>query len=118
MSLPLVYPLAADVSFTVDFADLPIIDLSKTANPEDRLALAQQVCDAMSNHGFFYVVNHGLTPAQVSRLSLSLNVSFIFRGDGTDVRHSRYPFFESQRRREEDICGEDEGDWFVSRIQT
>ena len=52
----------------VDYADLPIIDLSKTATPEDRLSLAQQARDAMSNHGFFYVINHGLTSAQVSRI--------------------------------------------------
>lgn len=51
----------------VDYADLPIIDLAKTATPEDRLTLAQQARDAMSNHGFFYVINHGLTLAQVGR---------------------------------------------------
>jgi hypothetical protein len=42
----------------------------------------------------------------------------ICRKDRTDVRYSRYPFFEGQRRREEDLCGEDEGGWFVSRLQT
>jgi len=57
----------------VDYADLPIIDLSRTATPEGRLALAQQACDAISNHGFFYIINHGLTPAQVSKLLLSLD---------------------------------------------
>ena len=57
----------------MDYADLPIIDLSKTATPEGRLALAQQACDAISNHGFFYVINHGLTPAQVSILLLSIS---------------------------------------------
>lgn len=55
----------------VDYADLPIIDLSKTATPEDRLALAHQTREAMSNHGFFYVINHGFTSAQASRLVLS-----------------------------------------------
>jgi len=70
----------------VDYADLPIIDLSKAATPECRLALAQQARDAMSNHGFFYVVNHGLTPAQVSILLLSFyTMFFIFKEDRTDV---------------------------------
>ena len=75
----------------MDYADLPILDLSKTATPEGRLALAKQACDAMSNYGFFYVSNHGLTPAQVSILFPSLDTKLlIIREDRTDVRHSGY----------------------------
>lgn len=44
---------------------MPRLPLGPT--PEDRLTLAQQARDAMSNHGFFYVINHGLTLAQVGR---------------------------------------------------
>jgi isopenicillin N synthase-like dioxygenase len=50
----------------VDYADLPILDFSKLTNPEAHAELAIQARDAMTAHGFFYVVNHGYTPAQVS----------------------------------------------------
>ena len=56
----------------MDYAVLPIIDLAGTGTREGRLALAQQVRDAMSNHGFFCVINYGLTPAQVAILPFSL----------------------------------------------
>lgn len=49
----------------VDWAKLAVIDLSKADTLEGRTALAAQVRDAMSNQGFFYVINHGLTEAQV-----------------------------------------------------
>ena len=49
----------------MDWADLPIVDLSKAATPEGRAELAPLVRDAMHTHGFLYVVNHGFTQAQV-----------------------------------------------------
>jgi isopenicillin N synthase-like dioxygenase len=49
----------------VDYADLPIIDLSKTQSAEGRIQLAKEVVDAMTNQGFFYIINHGYTPEQV-----------------------------------------------------
>ncbi len=49
----------------VEWADLPVIDLAKAATPEGRAELAPQVRDAMHTHGFFYLVNHGWTEAQV-----------------------------------------------------
>ena len=48
----------------VEWADLPIIDLSKASTPEGRAELAPQVRDAMRTYGFFYIVNHGYTQAQ------------------------------------------------------
>ena len=53
--------------FAVDWVDLPIIDISKANTVEGRAELASQVCDAMRTFGFMYVVNHGLTQAQVRR---------------------------------------------------
>lgn len=50
----------------MEWADLPIIDLSKASTPEGRETLAPQVRDAMRTYGFMYVVNHGLNQAQVS----------------------------------------------------
>jgi isopenicillin N synthase-like dioxygenase len=49
----------------VDYADLPVIDLSKSGTLEERLALANQLKDAMSSHGFFYIINHGYSKSQV-----------------------------------------------------
>ncbi|KAF9011703.1 hypothetical protein BDQ17DRAFT_1232931 [Cyathus striatus] len=57
-------PTKADL----DYADLPIIDLSKAATQSGRQGLAAEVRDALVNHGFFYVINHGYTPEQQSRM--------------------------------------------------
>ncbi|KAG6819190.1 hypothetical protein H0H93_014467 [Arthromyces matolae] len=60
----------------LDYADLPIIDLSKAATFEGRSALAIQVRDAMLEHGFFYVINHGYTTTQSERIFDIANVPF------------------------------------------
>ena len=49
----------------MDYAELAIIDLSKAQTPEGRAELAMLARDAMREHGFFYVINHGLTQEQV-----------------------------------------------------
>lgn len=49
----------------MDYADLTVIDLSKADTYEGRVELAAQLRDAMQTHGFFYVINHGLTQAEV-----------------------------------------------------
>jgi hypothetical protein len=53
------------VSLVVDFAELVVIDLQECATHEGRAKLAHQVRNAMSGVGFFYVINHGYTHAQV-----------------------------------------------------
>ncbi|KAH0578751.1 hypothetical protein H2248_003873 [Termitomyces sp. 'cryptogamus'] len=60
----------------LEYADLPIIDLSKASTPEGRHALSSQVRDAMLKHGFFYVINHGYTTAQTERIFDIANVPF------------------------------------------
>lgn len=57
----------------MDWADLPIIDISKASTPEGRAELATQVRDAMRTFGFLYVVNHGYTQAQVLYLYTCAN---------------------------------------------
>lgn len=49
----------------MDYADLAVIDLAKAATPEGRAELVVQLCDAMRDVGFFYVINHGYTQEQV-----------------------------------------------------
>ena len=55
----------------VDYADFPIIDISKAKTPAGRKELAPVVRDAMRTYGFLYVVNHGLTDTEVSTLETS-----------------------------------------------
>ncbi|KAI0703873.1 Clavaminate synthase-like protein [Cerioporus squamosus] len=60
----------------LDWADFPIIDLSKAQTPEGRAELASIVRDAMRIYGFLYVVNHGLTQAQNERMIDIADVPF------------------------------------------
>ncbi|KAF9444189.1 Clavaminate synthase-like protein [Macrolepiota fuliginosa MF-IS2] len=70
------YTPAPPTNADLDYADLPIIDLSKAATTEGRNGLVKQVTDAMTNQGFFYVVNHGYTPEQTKRIFDIANVPF------------------------------------------
>jgi len=62
------YVPAPPTQAELDYADLPVLDLSKSETQEGRLALASQLKDAMLNHGFFYVINHGYSKAQTERI--------------------------------------------------
>lgn len=57
--------MRSDAKFLVDYANLPVIDLEKAKTPEHRRALAEEARNAMTEHGFFYVINHGYSKAQV-----------------------------------------------------
>ena len=50
----------------MDYADFPIIDISKAGTTEGRQELAPIVRDAMRTYGFLYIVNHGLTQKEVN----------------------------------------------------
>ncbi|KAG2362912.1 hypothetical protein BDR07DRAFT_1450951 [Suillus spraguei] len=60
----------------LQFADLPIIDLSKTHTPEGRADLYPQLRDALRTHGFLYAINHGYTQAQRDRIFDIADVPF------------------------------------------
>lgn len=60
----------------MDYADLAIIDLSKAKTPEGRAALANDVRDALSTTGFFYVVGHGYTQEETDRMFDIADVPF------------------------------------------
>ncbi|EPT03279.1 hypothetical protein FOMPIDRAFT_90926 [Fomitopsis schrenkii] len=60
----------------LEYADLPIIDLAKLSIPGGKAMLAQQVHDAMTTSGFFYVINHGHTQAQTDRMFDIADVAF------------------------------------------
>ncbi|KAF7312889.1 Clavaminate synthase-like protein [Mycena kentingensis (nom. inval.)] len=66
----------------LDFADLPTIDLSLASTPAGRQALAAEVVAALRTHGFFYVVNHGYTTEQTTRIFSIANETFDGVSDG------------------------------------
>ncbi|KAF5349237.1 hypothetical protein D9756_009415 [Leucocoprinus leucothites] len=71
-----VYSPAPPTDAELDYADLPIIDFSNVTSGEGRTALAEQVKNAMLNHGFFYVINHGYTREQTKRAFDIANMPF------------------------------------------
>ncbi|KAG6897079.1 hypothetical protein C0992_004249 [Termitomyces sp. T32_za158] len=52
----------------LDFADLAIVDFAKFGTPKGKAQLVQDVRNAMSTVGFFYVINHGYTQEQTRRI--------------------------------------------------
>lgn len=55
-----------DRNSIVEYADLAIIDLAKAGTPEGRAELSVEVRNAMTTQGFFYAINSGYEPTQVS----------------------------------------------------
>jgi len=64
-------------ALTVQYADLAIIDISKADTEEGRAALAIEVREALHDHGFFYVVNHGYSQAQVIKTLISCELLIV-----------------------------------------
>lgn len=52
----------------MDYADLVILDFLKLSTVEGRAELSALARDAMHKDGFLYVINHELSPADVSYL--------------------------------------------------
>ena len=52
-------------SSTVDWADIPVINLSKAQAPAGRAELANEVRNAITTKGSFYVIQHGYTENEV-----------------------------------------------------
>ncbi|KAI0819372.1 hypothetical protein BC628DRAFT_1476307 [Trametes gibbosa] len=52
----------------LEWADIPIIDISKAATSEGRAELAPRARDAMRNQGFLYIINHGYSQMQNDRI--------------------------------------------------
>ncbi|KAH9835001.1 uncharacterized protein C8Q71DRAFT_136350 [Rhodofomes roseus] len=70
------YVPAPQTNEPLEYANLTVIDLSKADTYEGRVKLAVQLRDAMLAHGFFYVINHGLTQAQNERIFDIADVPF------------------------------------------
>ncbi|PIL28641.1 hypothetical protein GSI_08683 [Ganoderma sinense ZZ0214-1] len=61
---------------TIDWADFPIVDISKASTAQGRAELAPVVRDAMRTYGFMYVINHGFSQAQNDRMVDIADVPF------------------------------------------
>ncbi|OCH86737.1 Clavaminate synthase-like protein [Obba rivulosa] len=70
------YEPAPPTKEPLEYADLAVIDLSKATTLEGRLELAAQLREAMTTIGFFYVINHGITAAQNTRMFDIADVPF------------------------------------------
>ncbi|KAG1867568.1 hypothetical protein C8R48DRAFT_772055 [Suillus tomentosus] len=70
LTLPYVphYVAAPPSKEPLEYADLAIIDISKADTEEGRAALAIEAREALLDHGFFYVVNHGYSQDQTDRI--------------------------------------------------
>ncbi|EMD36736.1 hypothetical protein CERSUDRAFT_155002 [Gelatoporia subvermispora B] len=75
------YEPAPPTNEPLEYADLAMVDLSKVKTPEGRAELAAQVREAMTTIGFFYVINHGLTQAQNTRIFDVADIPFSQVGD-------------------------------------
>ncbi|KAG1872947.1 Clavaminate synthase-like protein [Suillus subalutaceus] len=62
------YVPALPTKENLQYADLAIIDLSKAATAEGRAELAVELREALTTHGFCYIINHGYTQAQNERM--------------------------------------------------
>ncbi|KAF5325273.1 hypothetical protein D9619_009987 [Psilocybe cf. subviscida] len=70
------YVAAPPTQVELDYANLPIIDLEKARTLEGCRALAEVARNAMTEHGFFYVTNHGYSQAQTDRIFDIADVPF------------------------------------------
>ncbi|KZV83770.1 Clavaminate synthase-like protein [Exidia glandulosa HHB12029] len=70
------YEPAPVTTAELDWADLPTVDLSLTSTVDGRVALSRIVEQAMQEHGFFYVTNHGLDAEQNARIFDIADVAF------------------------------------------
>ncbi|OAX35551.1 Clavaminate synthase-like protein [Rhizopogon vinicolor AM-OR11-026] len=70
LDLPYVphYVAAPPTEEPLEYAEIPTIDISRADTEEGRAELAIEVREALHNHGFFYVVNHGYSQAQTTRM--------------------------------------------------
>ncbi|PPQ65080.1 hypothetical protein CVT24_003034 [Panaeolus cyanescens] len=75
--MPAIHPLdIPPTEVDLEYADLPIIDLSLCESHEGRCTLARKIAEALSETGFFYVVNHGTSVEEVRRMFAIADVPF------------------------------------------
>lgn len=62
--------MALPVSRPVTAEDCPVIDLATmhSGDAADFRRIAQQITEASQNLGFFYIINHGIAPAQIDAM--------------------------------------------------
>ncbi|OAX38740.1 Clavaminate synthase-like protein [Rhizopogon vinicolor AM-OR11-026] len=70
------YEPAPPTKASLEYIDLEIIDFSKADTEEGRAALADQVKKGLRNQGFLYIVNHGYTQEETTRMFDIADVHF------------------------------------------
>jgi isopenicillin N synthase-like dioxygenase len=71
--------------------DIPLIDLQPLVRDNNLAIVAKQIIDACKNHGFFYILNHGIDDDLVNKHTLNMKRFFNLPLDEKlklDVRHS------------------------------
>ena len=58
------------------FSSLPILDLSWADDPKKKPELLEQLRDVLYNIGFLYIINHGVRPETISKLTRRLPLLF------------------------------------------
>ncbi|ROW02749.1 hypothetical protein VSDG_01709 [Cytospora chrysosperma] len=61
------YEYPEETKEALEYADLEALDISKLSQPGGKQTLAKQVVSFINKNGFFYVVGHGFTDAEVRR---------------------------------------------------
>ena len=64
------------ISPTLDFSEIPVIDLAPLISNSDSEVTVSSLSDACRRVGFFYVKNHGVNPGTVSRLHQQAQLFF------------------------------------------
>ena len=64
------------ISPTLDFSEIPVIDLAPLLSNSDATATISSLTDACTRVGFFYIENHGVDPDTVSRLQKQAQLFF------------------------------------------
>ncbi|KAK0205540.1 hypothetical protein DFS33DRAFT_777232 [Desarmillaria ectypa] len=80
---------------SAEYAVLAIINISKASTETGRLELASQVCQAMNQQVFFYVVNHGYIQEQTLRIFSIAKMTF----DDVVREEKELSFGHHQRRK-------------------
>ena len=82
---------------TVDFSEIPVIDLAAMNTPEGEAKVAETLVKTASEIGFFYVSGHGIPPTLSAR---AMAASRGTRGTraGTSYPRSRSPSTRSRWR--------------------
>ncbi|PMD41857.1 2OG-Fe(II) oxygenase superfamily protein [Hyaloscypha variabilis F] len=100
------YQQPAETKYNLDWAEFVTLDLSQFDAPSGKQKLANQLRNAVHEHGFFYVINFGLTQDEVDQQFAIGKVLFELPLEEkmkhpADVEHGSYNGYRPQGTREQ-----------------